>query len=82
MPITTEDLRLMLKCLVIVLLVVWMLIRFARICLCDNCKDPNAIYVRGNLQLCRVCAGMYDRYMRPRYRRLLYFFRSERRDAA
>jgi hypothetical protein len=73
---------LILRCLLIVLFSAWGLIRYARICLCDNCKAPNAIWLRADLQLCGPCAAIYDRYVKPRYRRILFFFRAERKKSA
>jgi hypothetical protein len=77
MTVSPDDRALILKCVLAMLLLAWILIRFARTCLCDNCSHPNAVRVRGELQLCRECAGIYDKYMKPRYRRLLYFFRAK-----
>lgn len=78
----TSDLRLILKCALIVLLFAWLLVRYARICLCDSCKEPFAIRIRGELQLCRDCARVYDRNMRPRHRAILFLSRLVRRRTA
>lgn len=52
--------------ILILLATAWILIRYARACRCDSCKDPYAIFGRGDLQLCRQCKVVYDRYHRRR----------------
>jgi hypothetical protein len=48
--------------ILILLSTAWILIRYARACRCDSCKESYAIFQRGELQLCRQCKIVYDRY--------------------
>jgi hypothetical protein len=58
---TMPTLRFILIAIAIVTLTTAVLLRYAKACLCDNCKDPWAVRIRSTLQLCRVCARSYDR---------------------
>lgn len=44
-----------------VLALIWITASYARLCRCDNCRDPFAIFGRGDLQFCRSCWSDYRR---------------------
>jgi hypothetical protein len=54
-------LQFILTTIAIVALTAAILLRYAKACRCDNCRDPWAVRIRSTLQLCRACAHSYDR---------------------
>lgn len=47
--------------ILLILSVAWIIFAYAKLCLCDNCKDPFAVFGRGDLQFCRSCWSGYRR---------------------
>jgi hypothetical protein len=66
---------------IVVEVVAWITIVYAQRCLCDQCKEPFGIFLRGAEQLCHPCASKYDRAL-GRVRRRRSLLRRIRRFAA
>jgi protein-arginine kinase activator protein McsA len=48
----------------IVLAFIWIVVSYARLCLCDSCKAPFAVFARGDMQYCWSCHRSFRRHLR------------------
>jgi hypothetical protein len=60
--------ELLAKCVLIALVTVYILARYAREILCEDCEAPYAIWVRADRQVCRDCRNEYDYLCRGKKR--------------
>lgn len=65
----TYDAQFIAIAIVILLMTAGILVGYANRCLCDNCKEPFAIFGIGDLQFCRACWVPYRRALRKTGRR-------------
>ena len=77
----SEDTRLIVKCVIVLLLTAAVLVYYARACYCDACPNRYAIWIRGPFQFCRECKNIEDRQVRRFRPRRSIFDRIRRRAA-
>jgi hypothetical protein len=63
-----SDTELIAKCVLIVLVTAYVLVRYAREIKCDDCMAPYAIWTRAERQVCTDCRDEYDYFCRGKKR--------------